>query len=112
MARSRSAASNRSPETRLKRVALIVETAVAPRRRMLAGVARYIHEHEPWATYLKPFAVEKSLAVWLRDWHGDGIIAAVAELETDQLTELGIPVVDVVGMLRQPNVPLVHANDH
>ena len=39
---------------RLKRVALIVETAIAPRRRMLAGVARYMHEHDPWAIYLKP----------------------------------------------------------
>ena len=96
---------------RLKRVALIVETAIAPRRRMLAGVARYIHEHEPWSIYLKPNTVEKSLSGWLREWQGDGIIAAVAELETDQLQELGIPVVDVVGLHRQINVPLVHAND-
>ena len=36
------------PDRRLRRVALVVETAVAPRRRMLNGVARYIHEHEPW----------------------------------------------------------------
>ena len=28
---------------------------------MLTGVARYIQEHEPWAIYLKPAGVEKSL---------------------------------------------------
>ena len=49
-----------SPQT-LKHVALIVESAVAPRRMMLSGVARYIQEHEPWAVYLKPHAVELSL---------------------------------------------------
>jgi hypothetical protein len=62
---------------RIKHVALTVESAVAPRRMMLTGVARYIQEHEPWAVYLKPFGVEKSLPDWLRDWQGDGIIAAV-----------------------------------
>src|SRR5687767_3224161 len=69
------------PRTQHRRVALIVESAVAPRRRMLAGVARYLHEHEPWAVYLKPFGVEKSLGHWLREWNGDGIIAAVAEMD-------------------------------
>src|SRR5438874_4360654 len=92
----------------LRRVALVVESAVAPRRRMLAGVARYVHEHEPWAIYLKPFGVEKSLADWLRAWNGDGIIAAVAELEVDVVKDFGIPIVDVVGILGHPNVPLVH----
>src|SRR5436190_22616325 len=85
---------------RLRRVALVVESAVAPRRRMLAGVARYIHEHDPWAIYLKPFGVEKFLDHWLREWNGDGIIAAVGDLEAQTVTELGIPIVDVVGILR------------
>jgi LacI family transcriptional regulator len=94
-----------------RRVALIVETAVAPRRRMLAGVARYIHEHEPWAIYLKPYGVEKSLHHWLRAWNGDGIIAAMHEFEAGVVKDFGIPLVDVVGLHREANVPLVHAND-
>src|SRR6059058_123661 len=124
--RKRSNASNRAAERahgpghvrapspsqhRLRRVALVVESAVAPRRRMLAGVARYIHEHDPWAIYLKPFGVEKFLDHWLREWNGDGIIAAVGEAEVQSITELGIPVVDVVGLLRHKDVPLVHTND-
>ena len=95
-----------------RRVALIVESAVAPRRRMLSGVSRYIHEHDPWAIYLKPFGVEKSLHDWLRGWQGDGIIAAVAEFETDIIRDAGVPIVDVVGFLHREDVPLVHANDH
>lgn len=98
-------------ERPVRRVALIVESQIAPRRRMLTGVARYIHEHEPWAVYLKPFGVEKSLRSWLLDWQGDGIIAAVADSETEILTDFGIPVVDVIGVLRKSGVPLVHTND-
>src|SRR5262249_49504582 len=81
---------------RLRHVALIVESAVAPRRQMLTGVARYIQENEPWSVYLKPFGVEKSLPRWLQNWHGDGIIAAVKDPATDIVAHSGIPVVDVV----------------
>ena len=52
-------------ERRTRHVALIVEAVVPPRRQMLTGVAQYIQEHEPWALYLKPAKVEKSLADWL-----------------------------------------------
>jgi LacI family transcriptional regulator len=96
----------------LRRVALIVESAVAPRRMMLTGVARYIQEHEPWSIYLKPFGVEKSLPNWLRHWDGDGIIAAVKEPTSEFIAHVNLPVVDVVGVLRQEGVPLVHTNDH
>src|SRR5436190_2060206 len=95
----------------LRRVALIVESAVAPRRMMLTGVARYSQEHEPWSIYLKPFGVEKSLPNWLRNWDGDGIIAAVKEPASEFIARVNLPVVDVVGVLRQEGVPLVHTND-
>ena len=95
----------------LRHVALIVESAVAPRRMMLTGVARYIQEHEPWSIYLKPFGVEKSLDQWLSQWRGDGIIAAVKDPASDVIVHRGIPVVDVVGFLRHEHVPLVHTND-
>jgi LacI family transcriptional regulator len=107
MAKRESAAGPR----RLKHVALIVESAVAPRRNMLTGVARYIQEHEPWAVYLKPFGVEKSLPDWLREWRGDGIIAAVNDPGSFVVTQRGVPVVDVIGVLRNARVPLVHTND-
>jgi LacI family transcriptional regulator len=92
-------------------VALIVESQVAPRRNMLTGVARYVQEHDPWSIYLKPFGVEKSLSKWLSEWRGDGIIAAVRDPNSDVIVHRGIPVVDVMGFLRQEHVPLVHTND-
>lgn len=96
---------------RLRHVALIVESQVAPRRMMLTGVARYVQEHEPWAVYLKPYGVEKSLPEWLGEWRGDGIIAAVNDPGIAQVTRRGIPIVDIMGVLRHEGVPLVHTND-
>ncbi len=103
------AASRKSPA--IKRVALIVEAGLAPRRRMLTGVARYMHEHSPWAVYIKPPLIEKSLDKWLGTWNGDGIIAAVNEADVQTMARRGIPVVDVVGISPFENVPVVHAND-
>jgi LacI family transcriptional regulator len=95
----------------VRHVALIVESQVAPRRMMLTGVARYMQEHEPWAVYLKPIGVEKSLPTWLQNWQGDGIIAAVNDPEITVLTSRKIPIVDVMGVLRAEGVPLVHTDD-
>ncbi|HEY7087345.1 MAG TPA: XylR family transcriptional regulator, partial [Tepidisphaeraceae bacterium] len=92
-------------------MALIVEAVEAPRRQMLTGVAQYIQEHEPWALYLKPARVQKSLDHWLRDWHGDGIIAAIDDPNSAVLLQKGMPIVDVAGSVPGINVPLVHAND-
>lgn len=103
------------PSQRIRHVALIMDTQVAPRRNMLTGVARYIQEHEPWALYLKPFGVDKSLESWLQHWDGDGIIAAVSDPASFPtsfaFTNRRFPVVDVVGVLSHEHVPLVHTND-
>lgn len=96
---------------RLRRVALIAETQVSPRRRMINGVARYIREHDPWAIYLKPFGADKSLDRWLQSWQGDGIIAAVTDSEIDLLQHHNLPVVDLIGIHRREGVPLVRTND-
>lgn len=79
---------------------------------MLTGVARYVHEHDPWQIYLKPAGVDGSLADWLHNWQGDGIIAAVWSPEAGAVADMGLPIVDVVGILHQAHMPLVHANDH
>ena len=61
-------------ERRPRRVALIVESAMAPRRRMLAGVARYMHEHEPTRrSFLRfgSFATTRATgSVWTRSSAG------------------------------------------
>jgi LacI family transcriptional regulator len=94
-----------------KHVALIVEAAVAPRRLLLTGVARYIQEHEPWCVYLKPAGVEQDLPDWLQTWDGDGIIVSASDPGNNITPRAGIAIVDLFGSMRLRNVPMVHVDD-
>lgn len=94
-----------------KHVALIVEAAIAPRRLLLTGIARYIQEHEPWCVYLKPAGVEQDLAQWLQNWDGDGIIVSASDPDNSISPRSGISVVDLFGSMRERNFPMVHADD-
>ena len=96
---------------RPKHVALIVEAAIAPRRMLLTGIARYIQEHEPWSVYLKPAGVEQDLAQWLQAWEGDGIIVSASDPDNSIDPRPGIAVVDLFGSMRERNFPMVHADD-
>jgi len=99
------------PSHRVKHVALIMDSSIAPRRNIIRGVARYVQEHEPWAIYLTPPLVEKSLSTWLKKWDGDGIITYANDPDAVVLKESKIPVVDLFGKVTSSNVALVHADD-
>jgi LacI family transcriptional regulator len=101
----------RESDRRVKHVALIMDHAMSPRRRLIRGVARYVQEHEPWAIYLTPAGVEKSLTSWLRNWNGDGLIVYANDPDAAALLESKLPVVDLFGKLVSESVPLVHADD-
>src|SRR6201986_1720021 len=94
-----------------KHVALIVEAAIAPRRLLLTGIARYIQEHQPWCVYLKPAGVEQDLAHWLQYWEGDGIIVSASDPDNSIVPRPGIAVVDLFGSMRGRGFPMVHADD-
>lgn len=93
-------------------VALIVETSLAPGREILRGIARYLRAHSPWSTFLEPRSLEDLVPAWLRDWHGDGIIARVQNRQiADAVLAAGIPSVDVLGVVEASGLPLVHTDD-
>jgi LacI family transcriptional regulator len=93
-------------------VALIVETSLASGRDILRGIAQYIREHGPWSVYHEPRGLEEDVPRWLARWRGDGIIARV---QTRQIAEAvlatGLPVVDVLGLVPEAGLPLVHVDD-
>lgn len=94
-------------------VALIVETSLAPGREILLGIARYLRAFGPWSTFLEPRSLEESVPPWLASWRGHGVIARVQNLQIAQaVLAAGIPVVDVLGVVRIPGLPLVHTDDH
>ena len=94
-----------------RHVALLVETSLASGRDILRGIARFVREHEPWALYHEPRSLEELAPRWLRRWRGDGAIARIQNRAlAEQIQALGIPVVDVLGVVPSP-FPLVHVKN-
>ncbi len=94
------------------KVALIVETSLASGRDILRGIAQYIREHGPWSVYHEPRGLEEDVPRWLARWRGDGIIARVQTRRIAQaVLETGLPVVDVLGLVPEAGLPLVHVDD-
>jgi len=90
-------------------VALLVETSLSPGRDILSGIARYMREREPWALYHEPRSLAEGLPAWLQKWKGDGIIVRAQNREiADAVKATGLPVVDVLGVVPEVRLPLVH----
>jgi len=97
---------------RRPRVALLVETSLASGRHILQGVSRYLREHQPWSLYHEPHGLTDSVPPWLRHWQGDGIIARVQSARMAEVIQsLRVPVVDVLGVARGAQFPLVHVDN-
>lgn len=93
-------------------VALLIETSLAPGRDILRGIARYVREHKPWALYHEPSNLGDALPGWLQRWRGDGVIARVQNPPIARAVEaMRIPAVDVLGVVANARLPLVHVDD-
>lgn len=93
-------------------VALLVETSLASGRDILRGIARYVREQGPWAIYHEPRGLEQNVPRWLKRWAGDGIIARIQNPSiAAAVASIGVPTVDVLGMVEDFGFPLVHVDD-
>jgi LacI family transcriptional regulator len=82
--------------SRLRRVAILIDTARAIGRNLLRGVIRYHHEHGPWGIVFRPHGRDEAPPFWLRRWHGDGILARVAnQRQAEALRQTGVPIVNL-----------------
>jgi NAD(P)-dependent dehydrogenase (short-subunit alcohol dehydrogenase family) len=61
--------------SRSRRVALIYDARSAYDNKVMAGVAKYIHESAGWNVYIKENALKDQRLPDLETWKGDGIIA-------------------------------------
>ena len=94
------------------RVALIVETSLAPGREILRGIARYLREEGPWSIAHEPRSLEESVPRWLRGWQGEGIIVRVQDEKLARaIAAAGVPTVDVLGVVEGSPFPIVHVDD-
>jgi LacI family transcriptional regulator len=93
-------------------IALVIETSHASGRDILRGIARYVREYGPWSIYHEPRSLEESVPRWLRNWDGDGIIARLQNTRIARaIVSTGIPAVDVLGVVRRPELPLAHVDN-
>lgn len=93
-------------------VALLVETSLASGREILRGLARYVREQGPWSLFHAPRGLEESAPTWLGGWKGDGIIARITTPSLAKLLKkTRVPVVDVLGLVPDCDIPLVHVDD-
>ena len=99
------------PDTRVPRIALLVDTATGWGRRLILGVHRYAHKYGPWRIWVEPRGQHESLRL-PPGWTGDGVIARVSTPQMAvHLAEAGIPAVNVSGIkLSGSELPTVTVN--
>ena len=85
------------------RVAIALSDSVPFLERFLIGVVKHARA-AGWTFVRMPELMESSLA-WVRDWDGDGVLAAIREKPTGPPLE--IPVVNVVDYHQELSFPLV-----
>jgi LacI family transcriptional regulator len=104
---------NRYPgKTRRPKVALIIESSRAYGRGLLQGIARYVREHGAWSIFHQERRASDAPPAWLKDLQGDGIIARVEGHKlASAIGRLGVPAVDVRGLLLDLGLPLIETDD-
>jgi LacI family transcriptional regulator len=96
----------------MKRVAILVETALASGRSILTGISQYLHERDDWSVFHPTGYLGATEPSGLEQWDGDGIIARIASPAILQsLRQKKIPVVDVLGNVTTSPYPLVKSDD-
>jgi len=82
----------------MPRVAVLVDTSTSWGRRVIQGINSYARAHGPWQIFVEARGLEERLRL-PSGWEGDGVIARLATTQiTEELTELGLPVVNVSGI--------------
>ena len=100
------------PKTNRRGVALLVETSLGSGREILRGIADYAHQLAHWQIFHAARGLHDGIPDWMSHWQGDGIIARVQDRTiAEALKKTGIPVVDVLGVVENTGLPLVHVDD-
>src|SRR6266849_1972517 len=102
-------------EARRKRrpdVALLIETSNAYARGLLRGIRAYIREHRSWSIYVGEQRRGEPAPLWLKRWHGDGIIARIeSEAIAEAVVSSGLPAIDVSAARYVPELLFVETDD-
>jgi len=82
--------------SRVRRVAILVETSRSYTRDILAGVRSYLEKHGPWSTFMELRAFDSPAPPWLKNWDGDGILTRThSEEMAEIIAAAGVPSVEL-----------------
>jgi LacI family transcriptional regulator len=96
----------------MRQIAILVETALASGRSLLAGISQFARERDDWQVFHPTGYLGSTDLTGLVDWRGEGIIARVSDPRTLQaLKTYGVPVVDVLGNVPESPFPVVKSDD-
>src|SRR6516162_3239798 len=104
--------SNGVRRSRRPDVALLIETSNAYARGILRGIRSYIREHRSWSIYVGEQRRGEPAPMWLKKWHGDGIIARIESgAIADAVLASGLPAIDVSAARYVPELLYVETDD-
>ena len=93
-------------------VALLIETSNAYAHGLLHGIRAYIREHQSWSIYVGEQGRGDPAPLWLKKWHGDGVIARIeTEAIAEAVAACGLPAVDVSAARHLPELVYVETDD-
>ncbi len=102
----------RRPAPNQPKVALLIESSRAYGRGLLQGIARYVRAHGPWSVFFQERRASDPPPEWLASWRGDGVIARVEDYElAGMIAKLGVPAVDLRGLLGDLPMPVLETDD-
>lgn len=97
---------------RQRRVALLIESSRGYGRDILRGIARFAHEQGSWSIIYQERTLNDPPPPWLRRQKLDGVIARIeTPIQARALQSLGVPVVDVRGVLPGLGMPTINGDD-
>jgi LacI family transcriptional regulator len=98
---------------KLPHVALLIEASRGYGRSLLQGVIRYQREHRPWSIYFQPHDLGAPPPAWLKNWHGDGILARIDDRTMARaVLRAGLPAVDLRFSVPKLGLPGVGIDNH
>lgn len=95
-----------------KRIAILVETSLNSGREIVRGISRFARERNDWSIYFHTGKLGAMGLGSLGNWRGDGIIARIADRETQQhVLACQAPIVDVLGNIPSESYPMVTCDE-
>jgi LacI family transcriptional regulator len=96
----------------MRRIAVLIESSRGYGRALLEGIAQVAHQQGDWSIDFQPRGLDSAIPQWLKRWQGDGVIArATDRVSIRALRALRVPVVDLLGSMREDGLADVRADN-